>query len=168
MRGQRRPYCNARTRHFGPRLSLFIRALFSVAVKLSQPKRLLNASAVAASGKQNRIWIGLTSYRLRPRRTGMRRSRWNAPICSKTSRKPSGGSASSTRCGKSRSFVSRTNSLLRRVISPDPLPPRASPPGGGLRRDRNRVARTFSHDRSWLNVIGRQSIGGGGHYWHYV
>src|SRR5262249_33196856 len=31
-------------------------------------------------------------------------------------RKPSGGSASSTRCGKSRSFVRRTVSLLRRIV----------------------------------------------------
>src|SRR5262249_54948128 len=38
----------------GRRLSLFIRALFSGAVKLSPPKRLRNASAVSASGKQNR------------------------------------------------------------------------------------------------------------------
>jgi hypothetical protein len=53
---QRRPYCIARTRLFGPRLSLFTRALFSGAwVKHSPPKRLRKASAVAASGKQNRI-----------------------------------------------------------------------------------------------------------------
>jgi hypothetical protein len=61
----------------------------------------------------------------------MCRSRWNASISSKTLRKPSSGSTSSTRCGKSRSFVRRTNSLLRRmrrVISPNPPPLRASPP----------------------------------------
>src|SRR5262249_38084938 len=68
----------------------------------------------------------LTSCRLRPRRTGICRSRWNASISRKTSRKPSGGSASSTRCGKSRSFVRRKVSLLRRIISPNPLPLRAS------------------------------------------
>src|SRR5262249_52746443 len=38
------------------------------------------------------------------------------------------GSASSTRCGKSRSFLRPTISRLRRVISPDPPPLRASPP----------------------------------------
>jgi hypothetical protein len=35
----------------------------------------------------------------------MRRSRWNVSISSKTLRKPSGGSASSTRYGKFRSFA---------------------------------------------------------------
>jgi len=63
---------------------------------------------------------------LRPRRTGMRRSRWNASISRKTLRKPPGGSASSTRCGKSRSFVRPTISRLRRVISSNPLRLRAS------------------------------------------
>src|SRR6266478_2659065 len=61
-----------------------------------------------------------------PRRTGMRRSRWNASISRKTLRKPPGGSASSTRCGKSRSFVRPTISRLRRVISSNPLRLRAS------------------------------------------
>src|SRR5262245_31035607 len=51
----------------------------------------------------------------------MRRSRRNASISRKTLRKPPGGSASSTRCGKSRSFVRPTISRLRRVISPNPL-----------------------------------------------
>ena len=54
----------------------------------------------------------------------MRRSRWNASISRKTLRKPPGGSASSTRCGKSRSFVRPTISRLRRVISPNPGRPR--------------------------------------------
>src|SRR5262252_5407970 len=49
-------------------------------VKHSPPKRLRNASAVAVSGKQNRIRDCSASCRLRPRRTGMRRSRWNASI----------------------------------------------------------------------------------------
>src|SRR6266566_5283120 len=93
-------------------------------VKHSPPKRLLNASAVAVSGKQNRTWNRSASCRLRPRRTGMRRSRWNASISRKTLRKPPGGSASSTRCGKSRSFVRPTISRLRRVISPNPGRPR--------------------------------------------
>src|SRR6516162_8645884 len=58
----------------------------------------------------------------------MRRSRWNASISSKTPRKPSGGSTSSTRCGKSRSVVRRMFSRLRpRVILPNPPRPRASP-----------------------------------------
>src|SRR5215467_9674132 len=90
-------------------------------VKHSPPKRLRNASAVAVSGKQNRIWNCSASCRLRPRRTGMRRSRWNASISRKTLRKPPGVSARSTRCGKSRSFVRPTISRLRRVISPNPL-----------------------------------------------
>jgi hypothetical protein len=47
----------------------------------------------------------------------------------KVLRKPPGGGASSTRCRKSRSFVRPTISRLRRVISPNPLPPRASQPG---------------------------------------
>src|SRR5262245_17696895 len=51
----------------------------------------------------------------------MRRSRWNASISRKTLRKPSGGSASSTRCGKSRSFLRPMISRLRRVISPNRL-----------------------------------------------
>src|SRR5262245_35921656 len=97
-------------------------------VKHSPPKRLRNASAVAGSGKQNRIWNCSTSCRLRPRRTGMRRSRWNASISRKTLRKPPGGNVSSTRCGKSRSFVSPMLSRLRRVILPNPPPLRASPP----------------------------------------
>src|SRR6516225_2715880 len=46
----------------------------------------------------------------------------------KTLRKPSGGTASSTRYGKSRSFLRPTISRLRRVILPNPLRPRASPP----------------------------------------
>ena len=128
---QLRPYCNARTRRFGRRLSLLTRALFSGAVKHSPPKRLRNASAVAASGKQNRMWKDLTSYRFRPRRTGICRSRWNSSISSKTLRKTSSGSTSSTRCGKFRSFIKRTASLLRRmrrVISPNPPPLRASVP----------------------------------------
>src|SRR5258708_14202188 len=58
----------------------------------------------------------------------MRRSRWNASISRKTLRKPPGGSASSTRCGKSRSFVRPTISRLRRVIPPNPPPLRESPP----------------------------------------
>src|SRR5262245_33853130 len=70
----------------------------------------------------------LTSCRLRPRRTGMRRSRWNASISSKTPRKPSGGSASSTRCGKSCSFARPVIWSLRRVISSNPPRLRASPP----------------------------------------
>jgi hypothetical protein len=82
-------------------------------VKHAPPKRLRNASAVAASGKQNRIYTCLTSRRLRPRRTGMRRSWWNASISRKTLRKPSGGSARSTRCGKSRSFLRPMISRLR-------------------------------------------------------
>src|SRR5215831_1067064 len=53
----------------------------------------------------------------------MRRSRWNASISWKT---PPGGSASSIRYGKSRSFVRPTISRLRRVISPNPLRLRAS------------------------------------------
>src|SRR6266516_7577360 len=48
----------------------------------------------------------------------MRRSRWNASISSKTLRKPSGGSTSSTRCGKSRSFIYPVISDLRRLICP--------------------------------------------------
>jgi len=50
----------------------------------------------------------------------MRRSRWKASNSRKTLRKPPGGSASSTRCGKSRSFVRPVISRLRRVISPNP------------------------------------------------
>src|SRR5262245_1223948 len=46
----------------------------------------------------------------------MRRSRWNVSISRKTLRKPPGGSASSTRCGKSCSFARPTISRLRRVI----------------------------------------------------
>ena len=46
--------------------------------------------------------------------------RWNVSISRKTLRKPPGGSASSTRCGKSRSCVRPTISRLRRVISPNP------------------------------------------------
>jgi hypothetical protein len=90
------------TRRFGRRLSLITRALFSGAVKLSPP---------AASGKHNRMQNDLTSYRFRPRRTGICRSRWNSSISCKTLRKPSGGNVSSTACGKSRSFV-------RPMISP--------------------------------------------------
>src|SRR6266404_5283030 len=59
---------------------------------------------------------------------GRRRSRWNASNSRKVLRKPPGGGASSTRCRKSRSFVRPTISRLRRVISPNPLPPRASQP----------------------------------------
>src|SRR6516165_8143845 len=59
----------------------------------------------------------------------MRRSRWNASISRKTLRKPPGGSASSTRYGKSRSFLRPTISRLRRVISPSPPPLLVSPPG---------------------------------------
>ena len=44
-------------------------------VRHSPPKRLRNASALAASGNQNRIWNCTTSSRFRPRQTGMRRSR---------------------------------------------------------------------------------------------
>jgi len=62
----------------------------------------------------------------------MRRSRWNASISSKTLRRPSGGSASSTRCGKSRSFLRPMISRLRRVISPNPLRLRASLLGAAL------------------------------------
>src|SRR5215470_6610490 len=51
----------------------------------------------------------------------MRRSRWNVSISRKTLRKPPGGSASSTRCGKSCSFAKPVISRLRRVISPNPL-----------------------------------------------
>jgi len=58
----------------------------------------------------------------------MRRSRWNASNSRKALRKPPGGTASSTRCGKSRSFVRPTISRLRRVISPNPPPLRVSPP----------------------------------------
>jgi hypothetical protein len=50
----------------------------------------------------------------------MRRSRWNASISRETLRKPPGGSASSTRCGKSCSFAKPVISRLRRVISPNP------------------------------------------------
>jgi len=57
----------------------------------------------------------------------MRRSRWNESISRKILRKPSGGSGSSTRCGKSRSFLRPMISRLRRVISPNPPPLRASP-----------------------------------------
>ena len=85
-------------------------------VKHSPPKRLRKASAVAVSGKQNRIWNCSTSCRFRPRRTGMRRSRWNASISGKTLRKPPGGNVSSTRCGKSRSFVRPVISRLRRLM----------------------------------------------------
>src|SRR5215471_4922461 len=46
----------------------------------------------------------------------MRRSRWKASKSRKTLRKPPGGSASSTRCGKSRSFTRPVISRLRRVI----------------------------------------------------
>src|SRR5215831_2171277 len=46
----------------------------------------------------------------------MRRSRWNASISRKTLRKGPRGSASSTRCGKSRSFLRPMISRLRRVI----------------------------------------------------
>jgi hypothetical protein len=95
-------------------------------VKHSPPKRLRNASAVAVSGKQNRIWNCSASCRFRPRRTGMRRLRWNASISRKALRKPPGGNVSSTRCGKSRSFVRPMISRLRRVISPNPPPLRAS------------------------------------------
>src|SRR5215471_16381720 len=84
-------------------------------VKHSPPKRLRKASAVAVSGKQNRIWNCSTSCRFRPRRTGMRRSRWNASISRKTLRKPPGGNVSSTRCGKSRSFV-RPNQQLQDIF----------------------------------------------------
>src|SRR6266581_8949880 len=44
----------------------------------------------------------------------MRRSRWNASKSRKALRKPPGGTASSTRCGKSRSFVRPVISRLRR------------------------------------------------------
>src|SRR5262245_10630147 len=88
-------------------------------VKHSPPKRLRNTSAVAVSVKQNRIWNWSTSCRFRPRRPGMRRSRWNASISRKTLRKPPGGNVSSTRCGKSRSFVRPMISRLRRVILHD-------------------------------------------------
>ena len=54
---QRYPYCNVRIRRFGPRLSLIPRAPFSGAVKHSPTKRLRNASAVAVSGKQNRMGL---------------------------------------------------------------------------------------------------------------
>src|SRR5262249_2251961 len=57
----------------------------------------------------------------------MRCSGGTAPFGRKTRRSPSGGSASWTRGGKSLSFVTRTTSLLRRVIPPNPPPLRASP-----------------------------------------
>jgi hypothetical protein len=50
----------------------------------------------------------------------MRLSRWNASISRKTLRKPPNGTASSTRSGKSRSFVRPMISRLRRVILPNP------------------------------------------------
>src|SRR6266436_4390995 len=46
----------------------------------------------------------------------MRRSRWNASISRKALRKPPGGSASSTRYGKSHSFVRPVISRLRRLM----------------------------------------------------
>ena len=58
----------------------------------------------------------------------MRRSRWNASISRKTLRKPPGGSASLTRCGKYRSFLRPAISRLRRVIWSNSPPLRASPP----------------------------------------
>src|SRR5437899_2045052 len=95
-------------------------AAVAVRVADSPPQRLRNASAVAVSEKQNRIWNCSISCRFRPRRTGMRRPRWNASISRKTLRKPPGGNVSSTRCGKSRSFVRPIISRLRRVILPNP------------------------------------------------
>src|SRR5262249_23198404 len=124
-------------------------------VKRSPPKRLRNASAVAISGKQNRIWNCSTSCRLRPRRTGMRRSRWNVSISRKTLRKPPGGSASSTRCGKSCSFARPVISRLRRVISPNP-------PEGTARCTRNimPIARGYSRafNLFYLRVSDRSII----------
>ena len=58
----------------------------------------------------------------------MRRSEWNASNSKKVLRKPPGGSASWTRCGKSRSFVRPTISRLRRVIFPNPRRPPPSAP----------------------------------------
>jgi hypothetical protein len=73
--------------------------------------------------------IGLLAFcRFRPRRAGMRRARQNASKSRKTPRKPPGGRASSTRCGKSRSFARPTASRLRRLIWSNPPRPRASPP----------------------------------------
>src|SRR5207253_59512 len=84
--------------------------LFSGAwVKHSPPTRLRNASAVAASGKQNRIWNGMTSYRLRPRRTGMRRSPWNVSICRFT---PKSGQIADMPAGPSRAKSPAAKNVL--------------------------------------------------------
>src|SRR6516165_9841888 len=71
---------------------------------------------MAASGKQKRTWNCSNSCRPQPRRIGMLRSRWKASNSRLWLRKPPGGSASSTMCGKSRSFMCAVISNLRRVI----------------------------------------------------
>jgi hypothetical protein len=58
----------------------------------------------------------------------MRCSRWKASNSKKALRNPPGGTVSSTRCGKSRSFARPRLSRLRRLIWSNPAPTLASPP----------------------------------------
>src|SRR5262249_12401836 len=71
---------------------------------------------------------GVSFIGLPRERIAMPRSRWNDSSSWLLSRKPPAGSSSSTRCGKSRSFICPVISDLRRVISPNAPPLRASPP----------------------------------------
>ena len=75
----------------------------------------------------------------------MRRSRWNASISWKTLRKPHGGSANSTKYGKSRSFIRPTISRLRRVISPNPPTLLVSPPTYSRRPYRSHTSSALYH-----------------------
>src|SRR5262249_12697938 len=102
----------------------------------TQEEHIADSSAVAASGSR-------IEYRIaRPRADS---ADWDAPLTvegvklQENTAKASRLSASSTRCGKSRSFVRPTISRLRRVISPNP-------PEGTARCTRNimPIARDYS------------------------
>ncbi len=80
-----------------------------------------------------------------------------------TLRKPPGGSASSTRCGKSRSFVRPTISRLRRVISsPNPRPRPASSlrkPGSASGGAGLGLGRGTQDATTWrINSVGRGRV----------